>query len=483
VGLVVAGILGAFLYFNRQKPAGAKDIHSVAILPFASSPADPNADYLADGVTESLINSLSKLSQLKVIGRLTAFKYKGKEIDPQTVGRELQVDAIITGTVAQQGDSLIIQADLLDTTDRSQIWGSRYSRKVSDLFAVQEQIAREISSALPMTLTGQETQGLAKRYTNNISAYQNYLQGVRYSQRRTREDMLKGIEYFDKAIQIDSNYALAYAGLADVYTQLVTRAHINPVEGRRRANEAAVKTLALDPNLAEAHASIGGIYVFFAPHDFSTGDRELHRAIELSPNLASAHQFLGISLFQQGYLDEGLAEELKAQELDPLSPTIGRSVAVGYYLKRDYPRALEVLRNSLELGPAFVIALEAEIYVQSRQFDEALRELEKASQQRQNDVFLSYSRGMIYAARGQKAEAIQIIHDIEKKSDNGVGFPQLIARIYAILNEKDLALEWLKRGADMDAIAVFYRDSPVWDPIRSDPRFIELLKRMQIPVK
>jgi serine/threonine-protein kinase len=483
LGLAIAGILAAFLYFNRQKPPGAKAIHSVAILPFSSSTADPNVDYLADGVTESLINSLSRLSQLKVIGRLTAFKYKGKEIDPQVVGKELQVDAIITGTVAQQGDSLIIQADLLDTADRSQIWGNRYSRRISDLFAVQEQIAKEISSALPMTLTGQETQGLSKRYTNNISAYQNYLQGVRYSQRRTRADLLKGIEYFEKAIETDNNYALAYAGLADAYTQLVTRVYIVPSDGRRKANEAAIKALTLDPNLAEAHSAIGGIYVFFAPHDFPTGDRELHRAIELSPNLAAAHQFLGISLFQQGYLDEGLAEELKAQELDPLSPTIGRSLAVGYYLKRDYPQAMKSLRNSLELGPPFVIAVEVEIYVQGGLFDEALKELDKAAQQREDDPILLFSRGLVYAAQGKKAEALEVIKELEKRSETGVTFPQWIARIYVTMNEKDKALEWLDQGVKSDSVAVLYKDAPIWDPIRSDPRFIELLQRMQIPVK
>jgi serine/threonine-protein kinase len=483
-GLALAGVLAAVFYFTqRQRPQEAKPIHSVAILPFASSSTDPNVDYLADGVSESLINSLSKLSQLKVIGRLTAFKYKGKEIDPLAAGKELQVDAIITGTVTQQNDSLVIQADLLDTADGSQIWGGRYSRKISDLFSLQEQIAKEISSALPLTLTGQESQGLSKRYTNNINAYQNYLQGVRYSQRRTREDLLKGIEYFDKAIQIDDNYALAYAGLADAYTQLVTRIYISPAEGRRKANEAAIKTLALDPNLAEGHSATGGIYVFFGPHDFSTGDRELRRAIELSPNLASAHQFLGISFFQQGNLDEGMAEELKAQELDPLSPTIGRSLAVGYYLKRDYSRALETLRNSLELGPSFVIAVEAEIYVESRQFDEGLRELKKATQQREADPILIYSQGMFGAAQGHRAEAMQAIKELEKRSENGVSFPQWIARIYAALNEKDLALEWLSRGIDTEALAVFYKDAPVWDRIRDDARFNELLKRMQIPVK
>jgi eukaryotic-like serine/threonine-protein kinase len=483
-GLALAGGLAAAFYFNRhQRTPEAKAIHSVAILPFASSSADPNVDYLGDGVTESLINSLSKLSQLKVIARSTAFKYKGKEIDPQAAGRELQVDAIITGTVTQQSDSLIIQADLLDTADGSQIWGGRYSRRTSDLFAVQEQIAKEISGALPLTLTGQETQGLSKRYTNNISAYQNYLQGVRYSQRRTHDDLLRGIEYFNKAIQTDSNYALAYAGLADAYSQLVTRVYISPAEGRRKASEAAIKTLALDPNLAEAHSAIGGIYVFFAPHDFSTGDRELHRAIELSPNLASAHQFLGISLFQQGYLDEGMAEELKAQELDPLSPTIGRSLAVGYYLKRDYPHALEALKNSLELGPAFVIAVEAEIYVQSRQLDEATKELDKAVQQRGNDPILVYSRAMFNAARRHRAEAIQGAKELEMRAENGVGYTQWIPRIYSTLNEKELALEWLNRGIDTEAIAVLYKDAPVWDPIRNDPRFNELLRKMQIPVK
>ncbi len=482
VVVAIAAVLSAGFYFlNHQRTQEAKSIHSVAILPFANSSADPSVDYLGDGITESLINSLSKFSQLKVIARSTAFKYKGKEIDPQVAGKDLQVDALITGRVTQQGDSLVIQADLLNTTDGSQIWGGRYIRKLSDIFAVQEQIAKEISGALPLKLTGHETQGLSKRYTNNIDAYQDYLQGVRYSQRRTREDILKAIGYFEKAIQTDDSYALAYAGLADSYIQLVTRAYIVPGEGRRKATGAAMKTLALDPNLAEAHVAIAGIYVFFAPHDFPTGDRELRLAIELSPNLARAHQFLGISLFQQGYLDEGLAEELKARELDPLSPTIGRSIAIGYYLKRDYSRAMETLKNSLELGPAFVIAVEAEIYVQSRRFDEALRELDKAIQQRPDDAILIYSRGMVYAAQGRRTEALQTIKELEQISETGLKFSPWIARIYAVLGEKNLALDWLQRGVDSEAIAVLYKDSPVWDPIRSDARFSALLQRMQIP--
>jgi eukaryotic-like serine/threonine-protein kinase len=224
-------VASAVFYFYRQRAQVGSSIHSVAILPFANTSADPSIDYLGDGLTESLINSLSKLAQLKVIARTTAFRYKGKDIDPQLVGRELQVDAIITGSVTKQGDTLIIQSDLLNASDGSQMWGGRYSRKVADIFAVQEQIAKEISGALPLTPTGQETLGLSKRYTNNIDAYQNYLQGQRYAQRRTRDDVQKAIAYYQKAIQTDESYALAYTGLADAYTQLVTRQYIDTREG------------------------------------------------------------------------------------------------------------------------------------------------------------------------------------------------------------------------------------------------------------
>jgi eukaryotic-like serine/threonine-protein kinase len=479
VALAILALGAIGLYFlRRQDQSTSNQIHSLAILPFVNASADPNAEYLGDGITESLINSFSQLPQLKVIAGTTAFRYKGKDTDAQTVGRDLRVDAIITGRVIQHGDTLIVQADLLNTADGSQVWGERYSRRLSDIFAVQEQIAKEISGKLLVRLTGEKAQGFYEHYTENIRAYQNYLQGRSAARRRTPEDLFTAISYYGKAIEEDSNYALAYAGLADAYMALTTRLYIAPDEGQRKAEEAATKALSLNENLAEAHAAVGQIDIVFARKDFPAGDRELRRAIELIPSLAAPHHFLAVSLLEQGRLDEGVNESLKARELDPLAPIIARQVAYNCVLKRDYQRALELLRQSNELGPPFSLGSEIEIYIQNRLLNEALDELEKAQRDRKDEPLLIASTGMVYAAQGRRAEALQIIQKLEQMSPTPT---QWIAKIYATLNEKELALRWLERGVESGAIFVFFKDAPIWDPIRSDPRFAELLRRMNMP--
>jgi serine/threonine-protein kinase len=342
-------------------------------------------------------------------------------------------------------------------------------------------MAKEISEKLRLRLTGAERQQLAKRPTENLKAFQYYMQGRSYNHRRTREDLLSAIGYYQKSLEEDSNYALAYAGLADAYATLGMYSYIAPIEGRRRAEEYARRALALDENLAEAHTSLGLIYTAFTPCDFSLGDREHRRAIELSPSLALAHFYLGISLVRQGRLDESIEEFLKARELDPLSLVIARSAALPYYFKRDYVRALEMLRQANELGPAFGTTFEIGVYIQNRLFNETLAGLEKAKRERKNDPLLIYATGMVYAAQGKRAEALQIIKKMEQMSDTSLKEAQWIARICATLHEKEMAFSWLERGLAAGAISLFYKDEPVWDTIRGDPRFADLLRRMVIP--
>jgi serine/threonine-protein kinase len=336
--LVIALALAGYFYFLRGSKAA---IDSIAVLPFTNVNGDPNAEYLSDGITESIIGSLSQLTHLRVMARSTVFRYKGRDVDPQKVGHDLGVRAVLMGRVIQQADNLTIRTELVNVADGTELWGQQYNRKLADVFAVQEEIAKEISEKLRLKLTGAEREQLAKRPTENLIAFQHYMQGRVYAQRRTREDLLTAIGYYEKAINEDSNYPLAYAGLSDAYANLAVRSYIAPVEGRRKTEEAARKALALDENLAEAHAALGYVYILFAPFNFSLGDRELRRAIQLSPSLAFAHQYLGNSLLRQGRLDEGLEEYLKARELDPLSPIIARGVGLCYYLKRDYVQALD----------------------------------------------------------------------------------------------------------------------------------------------
>src|SRR6266496_766767 len=483
--VVVAGAISVGVFFlaryTSSKQSAELPAKSIAVLPLDNQNRDPDTEYLSDGIPESIINSLSQLPNLKVMSRNSVFHYKGKEMDPQAVAKELKVQAVLTGRMTQRGDGLSISVELINAQDNSQIWGQQYNRKLADVFAVQEEIAKEISEKLRLKLSGAERQQLAKRPTENLKAFQYYMQGRSYINRRTREDLLTAIRYCQKAIDEDRNYALAYAGLADACGTLGVYGYIAPIEGRRQGEEAARKALALDENLAEAHVALGQVYVTFAPSNFPLGDRELRRAIELSPSLALAHLYLGTSLGRQGRLDEALQEYLKARELDPLSSVIARVQALPYYLKRDYVRALELLRQASELGPAFSTTWEIGVYIQNPLFNETLAELEKAKRERKNDSILIYDAGMIYAAQGKRAEALQTIKELEGMSGTNLAQAHWIAKIYATLNEKELAFSWLERGLATGAIGVFYKDEPVWDPIRSDPRFTDLVRRMGIP--
>jgi serine/threonine-protein kinase len=454
---------------------------SIAVLPFNNQNGDPEIDYLSDGITESIIHGLAQLSQLKVMARSTVFQYKGKEVDPRKVGHDLGAGSVVMGRLLQQGDNLTIRVELVNVSDGTELWGQQYNRKVADLFAVQEEIAKEISDKLRLKLSGAERQKLAKRPTENLKAFQYYMQGRSSAQRRTREDLFTAIRYYQRAIEEDRNYALAYAGFADAYANLGAYGYIAPIDGTRKTEEAALEAVALDENLAEAHAALALANIAFAPSNFQVGDRELRRAIELSPSLALAHGYLGFSLARQGRLDESLEEMLKARELDPLSPIIARQAAMPYYLKRDYSRALELLRQANELGPAFTTTWEIGVYIQNKVLNETQAELENAKLERKDDPILIFDTGMIYAAQEKRAEALQIIKDLGGISGGSLSQAHLIAKIYATLNEKEMALSWLKRGLATGAIGPFYKEEPVWDPIRADPRFEALAQEMFAP--
>ena len=479
IALVILGVvIGGYFYFSRKTTAA---IQSIAVMPFVNQNDDPNADYLTEGIPENIINSLSQLPNLKVMSRNSTFRYKGKDLDAQAVAKELNVQSVLTGRVMQRGDSLSIGVELINARDNSQIWGQQYNRKLADVFAVQEEIAQEISAKLRLKLSSTQERPLAKPRTENLTAFQFYMQGRAYTQRRTREDLFNAVSFFQRAVAEDQNYALAYAGLAEAFANLGLRGYMAPIEGRRKSEEAARRALALDANLAEAHVAFGQSCIQFAPYQFASGDSELRRAIELSPSLATAHEYLGFSLLRQGRVDEGLAEALKAREYDPLSSIIAREVAFAYLLKRDYSKALELLRHANELGPAMSTQWEIGMYIQNREYSEALTELAKAKIDRKNDPILIYSTGMVYAAQGKRVEALQSVKELESMSSPNLDQAHWIAKIYVALNEKELGLSWLEKGFSAGAIGGFYANEPVWDPIRSDPRFADLIQRMGVP--
>ncbi|MFL6228178.1 MAG: protein kinase domain-containing protein [Pyrinomonadaceae bacterium] len=476
-------VLAAALYFPHR---ARRTINSMAVLPFVNAGGDPNSEYISDGITESLINNLSRLPNLKVIARSSVFRYKVRDPqadapDPQEVARALGVQAVLTGRVVQTGDELRVSAELVNADDNSHIWGEQYNRKLSDVFGVQEEISRDISRQLRLRLTGEASEEMTKRRTDNLKAFEFYTRGRAYIHRRTREDLEIAARFYEQAIAEDPNYALAYAGLGEAYGNLGVRGYIPPSEGRRRLEEAARRAVSLDPNLAEAHVAVGYSLMGFAPYNFPDAERELRRATELSPSLAIAHLYLALTFLREGRLDEGLREMLTARELDPLSAIIARQVALHYLLKRDYARALQVLRQANELGPAFTTTTEIGIYTQNRLYDEALAGLDAAKRERHDDPVLIYDTGLVYAAEGRRREALEVVRQLERLSAADASQAEWIAKIYAALGERDEAFAWLERGLGTGAIGGFYKDEPVWDSLRDDPRFANLLRQMGIP--
>ncbi len=477
--LVMLSAVAGLVYYWSTRPSSAV-IDSLAVLPFVNQSRAPETDDLADGLTENIINNLAQLSELNVIARSSVFHFKGKTEDPLSAARQLGVRAVVVGRVLQQGDNLTIRVELVDVARNKQLWGQQYPGRLADLFAIQEEIAREISTKLRLKLTDTERQQLAKRHTANIKAFQYYTQGRRAIQLRTRENTELAIGYYEKALDEDPNYALAYAGLADAYTILGARAYIAPSAARRKIQEMARKALTLDENLAEAHTALGETW-WYAPYNFALSDRAFRRALELNPNHANTYGYLCYSLANQGRFEESIQAIAKARELDPLSSAIARTEALPYLLKGDYARALELLRQATELGPPFTQTWEIGAYLPTKRFDQALVELEQAKRSRPNDALLIGSTGIVYAAQGRRVEALQIIKQLEGMAGANLSAANWVTKIYAALNEKEQALSLLERSLAADEIGVFYKNEPIWDPIRNTPRFAELMRQMGIP--
>jgi TolB-like protein/Tfp pilus assembly protein PilF len=370
-GISLAALLAATTWFASFR-GKAETIDSLAVLPFVNASADPNTDYLSDGITESLINSLSQLPSIRVVSRNSAFRYKGKDVDPRTVGRELGVRAVLTGRITQRGEDLSISSDLVDTQADREIWGEHYSRKISDLAVVQEEISTQISKKLRLRLTGDERKRLTKGSTENSEAYQLYLKGRYFWNKRTPQDTHKAIEYFQQAIEKDPGYALAHAGLADSY--VIPANPLPRLEANPKAKAAAHRALELDDTLAEAHTCLA--YTSMLDYDWPVAEKEFRLALKLNPNYATAHQWYAEYLAAIGRPDNAIAEVKQAERLDPLSSVIVWNVGRILYYARKYDAAVEQFGKVLELDPhdeaAHVyIALTAE---QQGNYDKAVEE-------------------------------------------------------------------------------------------------------------
>ena len=460
-------------------------IDSLAILPFQNASADPDTEYLSDGITEAIINTLSQLPKLRVVPRTTVFRYKGREVDPQAVGRELDTRAVVAGRVLQRGDTLIIRAELVDVANESQIWGAQYNRKLSDIFSVQEEIAKEISEKLRLRLTSHERKRLTKRYTQNTEAYQLYLKGRYHWNRRTEEGLKKGIQYFEQAIAKDPGYALAYAGLADCNALFGCGGYagLAEKEAMSKASAAAGMAREIDDTLAEAHTSVAFVKFRFE-WNWPEAESEFKRAIELNPKYPTARHWYATYLMAMGRSEEAFAEIKRAQELDPLSLTISAGVGRLLGVARQYDRAIEQLQKTIEMDPNFVRARFdlGLMYAESGRYDEAHAEFQSAINISGSTIEILPALGFTYGLAGKRTEALKVLEELNEQSKRRHVSAFLIAVVYIGLGEKNQALDWLEKAhEERNNSLPFLNVDPIFDSLRSVARFQDLLRRIGLP--
>jgi TolB-like protein/Tfp pilus assembly protein PilF len=458
-------------------------IESVAVLPFANRSADPNTDYLSDGITESLINNLSQISTLRVTARSTVFRYKGKDADPRKVGSDLHVRAVVSGRLLKRGSSLIIQAELMDVATGSQLWGGQYNRQAENVFLLQDDLSREISEKLRLRLTGDEKRRLTKRYTEDAEAYRLYLKGRYHWNKRNPEGLQKAVDYFQQALNRDPVYPLAYAGLADTYAYLSFFHVVPPRQAMPKAKAAAVKALEIDDHLAEAHVSLG--YVSFTyDGDWSAAGKHFEQALALNPIYSGAHTFYAFYLNSLGRSEEALAVAKRALDLDPASPAVSHSLAVQLYLARQFDQAIEQAHNTLEMDANFAISYQllGEVHVSKGLYREGLLALEKFSALSRTSAISRALVGYSHARLGERSAALRIIEELTSASKHSFIPAFLYALVYAGLEDKDQAFGWLEKAYEerFNRLAYLKQDA-LWDPLRSDPRFIDMLRRLGIP--
>jgi len=480
--LILATLLvatsAAYVAYSRYAVASdTASIDSIAILPFTNATGDPNTEYLSDGISESLINNLSQLPQLKVIARSSAFKYKGKEIDPQAVAGALGVDTILTGRVLQRGESLQITVELMDVRDNTQVWGANYDRRATDLLETQAEISGEIAEKLRLRLTTGEQQQLAKRETTNPAAYELMLRGRFYRDKAGRENRKKAVEYFQQATDADPNYALAHAELSRGYRGLTTSSLMDPKEGTPKAAAAARRSLELDESLPDAHYAMA--YIRQDAWDWAGAEVSFKRAIELNPNYARAHQGYAYYLSVMGRHDQAINEAKRARELDPISPPMNTSLGWILHFARQYDLSLEALKKSLELDqnhPTTHLYIGYN-YAAKGMHKEAIAAFEHVIKLGGDTPSVRLSLGAAYAGGGERGKAQAILKQLQ--TGENYASPYELATLYAAMGEREQAFAALEKGyAAHDLQLQYLGVDPSMDSLRSDPRFVDLLRRV-----
>ncbi|HJP91732.1 MAG TPA: tetratricopeptide repeat protein [Pyrinomonadaceae bacterium] len=454
-------------------------IDSLAVLPNQSPGTDPNVEYLSEGITESIINMLSRIPKLRVLAGSTIFRFKGKEIDPQEVGQQLNVRAVMMIRVMRLGEKLIIRSELVKVADGSQLWGEQYNRSPSDILEVQDEIAKAISESLKFKLTRQEKIRLAKQPTENIEAYNLYLRGRYFWNKYNKEWVLKAIDAFKQAIAIDATYALAYCGMADAYFRL-SNIHFPPREVLPKAREAALKAVEIDENLAEAHSSLALIHVYF-DHDWVRAEQEFRRALELDPYLVSAHQRYGSYLTFMGRFEEAIRHYETALELDPFSLQVNMNLATAYYLRGEYDRAVNHLQKTMELEPDympihFVLGC---VYIQQNRLEEAIKEFQIIYKLDEEAYLALGFMGYAHALAGQRAEAETLLNILQEISLRKYVSPYSMLVIHLALGPQERVFELLEQlYEERNDWMVWLKVSPELKQLRGDSRFKNLLKRV-----
>lgn len=472
-GVVVIGIIGLVYFTGWGKAENASAIQSIAVLPFIDESADPDAQYINDKIAESLINSLSKLPQLRVVPRSVVAGYKGKEIDPRKVGQELNVRAVVTGRMRRHGDIISIQADLIDLENVAQLWGQHYDHKLSDVLLVQDDISRDIFENLRLKLNVEEKK--------QLEAYRLYLKGRNAWNKRTGDALQQAIEFFNQAIAIDPNYGAAYAGLADCYNMLVVYGRLQPKEGFPKAKEAAVRALEIDESSAEAHTSMAFIK-FRWDWDRTAAEREFQTAIKLKPAYAPAHQWYSSYLIAVERYDEAIAEAKRTEELEPLSFVASSHLGWIYYLAGQNDKAIEQCRKILELDPSSFPARRylGLAYEAKGMYTEAIAEFQTGVKLSGSPLMLGLL-GHAFAVSGKTEEAKQVLNDLQQLQGQRYVSPYTVAAIHAGLGDHEQAFKWLDTAVEArDIWLMNLKVDPVFAKMRSNRRFTDLLARLRL---
>ena len=463
----------------------SKIVDSLAVLPFENASRDPEHEYLSDGIAGSLINILATVPKLRVMAQSTVFRYKGREIDPQAVGRDLNVRAVLTGRMMQSGGSLRIGVELVDVATGTQLWGAQYDRKPGDIFAIQDEISNEISGKLRLQLTRAEKKRLTRRHTDDAEAYRLYLKGRHHWSRWTEEGFYKAIEYFQQAVVRDPSYALAYTGLADSYVLLGWNSYLPPKDAFPKGKVAAMTALQLEPDLGEAHTPLAAVLWLF-DWKWQEAQTEFQRSLELSPTYPTANHWHAEYVMTMGRQLEAIAKMKNSQELDPLSLIINVAIGWASYMARQYDEAVEQLLRTIELDPNYPVTywILGLLYRKTGRYELAITEGEKGVNLSGGSPLMRAALAHSYGESGRAKEALQLLDDLTKLAKHKYVAPYFFAGIYIGLGEYDRAIEYLEKSYEEHSHWLIYLHiDPSMDGLRDNPRFQDLLKRVGLPAK